>query len=88
MYRSSRPFAHSIYKICEHIWSWSASKLQKSECAATAQVSQYLESYLWPNFDPETSTPAHVLSIAGADLISSPDMLPRAAFKKVCAMQH
>jgi hypothetical protein len=28
------------------------------------QVSQYLEGYLWPHFDPVTSSDAHVLSIA------------------------
>lgn len=28
------------------------------------QVSQYLENYLWPNFDPDTSSAAHALSIA------------------------
>ena len=28
------------------------------------QVSQYLENYLWPNFNEETSSPAHILSIA------------------------
>lgn len=28
------------------------------------QVSQYLENYLWPNLDPATATPAHILSIA------------------------
>lgn len=27
------------------------------------QVSQYLERYLWPRYDPETATPEHVMSI-------------------------
>lgn len=27
------------------------------------EVSQYLENYLWPNFDPETSTFEHVMSM-------------------------
>jgi hypothetical protein len=27
------------------------------------EVSQYLENYLWPNFDPETATFEHVMSI-------------------------
>lgn len=27
------------------------------------EVSQYLENYLWPNFDPETATFEHVMSM-------------------------
>lgn len=27
------------------------------------EVSQYLENYLWPNFDPETASFEHVMSI-------------------------
>ena len=27
------------------------------------EISQYLENYLWPNFDAATATPQHVLSI-------------------------
>jgi intron-binding protein aquarius len=27
------------------------------------EISQYLENYLWPNFDPETASFAHVMSI-------------------------
>ena len=27
------------------------------------EVSQYLENYLWPNFDPETATYEHVMSM-------------------------
>ncbi len=27
------------------------------------EISQYLESYLWPHFDAATATPAHVMSI-------------------------
>ena len=27
------------------------------------EFSQYLENYLWPNYDPTTSTPYHILSI-------------------------
>ena len=32
------------------------------------EISQYLENYLWPNFDAETASDAHILSI----LVSSP----------------
>ena len=27
------------------------------------EISQYLENYLWPNFDAETASDAHILSI-------------------------
>lgn len=27
------------------------------------EVSQYLENYLWPNFDPETASFEHVMSM-------------------------
>ena len=27
------------------------------------EISQYLENYLWPNFNPETASDAHILSI-------------------------
>lgn len=27
------------------------------------EVSQYLENYLWPNFDPETTSFEHVMSM-------------------------
>jgi intron-binding protein aquarius len=31
--------------------------------ALSLQVSQYLEGYLWPFFDPATASDAHVMSI-------------------------
>eukprot|EP00898_Chlorokybus_atmophyticus_P006825 jgi/Chlat1/7143/Chrsp57S06803 len=31
--------------------------------AMLLEISQYLENYLWPHFDPETATYAHVMSI-------------------------
>jgi intron-binding protein aquarius len=30
---------------------------------AVLEISQYLENYLWPNFSPEKSSLAHVMSI-------------------------
>ena len=37
------------------------------------EISQYLENYLWPHFDAETSSNAHILSILVSNPIPSPE---------------
>lgn len=31
------------------------------------EISQYLENYLWPNFDAETASHAHIMSVMVSD---------------------
>ena len=46
------------------------------------EISQYLENYLWPHFDADTATEAHVMSILVRGMLHALGALQRAQLRE------